>query len=278
MTFPPATEVKTMLEIARYESSRRFKGTLALAILLSLMAVLYALLFPSIKSSGPSIETYWNNLPPAMKAAFGASGGGFSLTTMSGFLAIELYQFFWLLLLGIYVAYIAGSLIAGDVERDRMDILLATPVSRSKVLVEKFLSILPILVVLNVLVGVVVYVSAAAVGESVSLADLAVVHLLSIPYLLACGAIGLLLSVLFDRADIAQRGSLGAVFVLFLLNTVGESADMGWLGVLSPMHYYNPTSILVSGSYDWAGGGILLVGTAVLVLVCRAIFQRRDIA
>ncbi|MGA9401087.1 ABC transporter permease subunit [Haladaptatus sp.] len=267
-----------MFEITRYESSRRVKGTIALAVLMSLMAVLYAALFPSIKSSGASIDTYWNNLPPAMKAAFGASGGGFSLTTMSGFLAIEMYQFFWLLLLGIYVAYIAGNLIAGDVERDRMDILLATPISRSKVLVEKFLSIVPVILVLNVVVGVVVYASVVAIGESVSLADLAVVHLLSIPYLLACGAIGLLLSVLFDRADIAQRGGLGAVFVLFLLNSVGESADMGWLGALSPMHYYDPTAILVSGNYDWAGAGILLVGTAALVLVSRAVFQRRDIA
>ncbi|ODR82101.1 ABC transporter permease [Haladaptatus sp. W1] len=267
-----------MLEIARYESSRRVKGAVALAVLLGVMSILFVALFPSIKSSGANIDAYWNNLPPAMKAAFGASGAGFSLTTMEGFLAVELYQFFWLLLLGVYVAYLAGSLIAGDVERDRMDMLLATPVSRSKVLVEKFASLLPTLVILNVIVGIVVYGSVVGVGESVSLSDLAVVHLLSIPYLLACGGIGLLLSVLFDREDIAQRGGLGAVFALFLLNSVGESADMGWLGALSPMHYYDPTAILVSGSYDWTGAGILLVGIAALVSVSLVIFQRRDIA
>ncbi len=267
-----------MLEISRYESSRRMKGALVLSILLGAMSALMVALFPSIESSGADIDAYWDSLPPAMRAAFGASGGGFSLTTIEGFLAVEIYQFFWLLLLGIYVAYVAGGLIAGDVERDRMDILLATPISRSKVVLEKFVSILPTIIVLNVFVGTVVYGSSVAIGEPASLADIAMAHLLSIPYLLTCAAIGLLLSVVFDRADIAQRGGLGAVFGLFLLNSVAESANIGWLSSLSPMHYYDPTAILVSGEYDWWGAAVLLAGTAALVLVSRALFQRKDIA
>lgn len=267
-----------MFEITRYESGRRIKGAVVLAVLLGVMSLLIVAFFPSIESSGADLESYWESLPPAMKAAFGASGAGFSLTTMEGFLAVELYQFFWLLLLGVYVAYVGGGLIAGDVERGRLDVLLATPISRSKVIVEKFLSLVPTLVVLNVAVGAAVYVGVVAIGESVSFADLAVVHLLSIPYLLACGAIGLLLSVVFDHADVAQRGGLGAVFALFLLDSVAGSADMGWLGAISPTHYYDPTAILVSGEYDWVGAAVLLVGTAALVLVSRAIFQRKDIA
>ncbi|MFH5797591.1 ABC transporter permease subunit [Haladaptatus sp. CMAA 1911] len=267
-----------MFEITRYEFDRRVKGAVVLAVLLAVMSFGIVALFPSIETSGADLEAYWQSLPPAMKAAFGASGGAFSLTTMEGFLAVELYQFFWLLLLGIYTAYIAGGLIAGDVERGRLDVLLATPVSRSKVIVEKFLSLVPTLVVLNVIVGAVVYVSVVAIGESVSLSDLVVAHLLSIPYLLACGAIGLLLSVVFDHADVAQRGGLGAIFALFLLDSVASSADMGWLGAISPTHYYDPTAILVSGEYDWTGAVVLLAGIVALVLVSRVIFQRKDIS
>ena len=270
--------VRTMFEITRYEFDRRVKGAVVLAVLLAVMSFGIVALFPSIETSGADLEAYWQSLPPAMKAAFGASGGAFSLTTMEGFLAVELYQFFWLLLLGIYTAYIAGGLIAGDVERGRLDVLLATPVSRSKVIIEKFLSLVPTLVVLNVIVGAVVYVSVVAIGESVSLSDLVVAHLLSIPYLLACGAIGLLLSVVFDHADVAQRAGLGAIFALFLLDSVASSADMGWLGAISPTHYYDPTAILVSSEYDWTGAVVLLAGIVVLVLVSRVIFQRKDIS
>jgi ABC-2 type transport system permease protein len=265
-----------MLDIARYEAERRIKGAVVVAVLLGALSVLFVSLFPSIATSGVDFEAYMENLPPALQAAFGASGG-LAFTTIEGFLAVELYQFFWVLLLGIYVAYQAGGLIAGDVERGRMDVLLAAPVFRRRVVVEKFLSLVSGVVVVNLVVALLVYVAVVAIGESVSVVDLAAVHLLSIPYLLACGAIGLLLSVLTDDSDVAQRGGLGAIFGLFLLETISQSADVGWLGALSPTRYYDPTAILVSGEYDWAGTVILLAGTAALVAVSAWWFRRTDI-
>jgi ABC-2 type transport system permease protein len=265
-----------MLDIARYEAERRIKGAVVVAVLLGALSVLFVSLFPSIATSGVDFEAYMENLPPALQAAFGASGG-LAFTTIEGFLAVELYQFFWVLLLGIYVAYQAGGLIAGDVERGRMDVLLAAPVFRRRVVVEKFLSLVSGVVVVNLVVALLVYVAVVAIGESVSVVDLAAVHLLSIPYLLACGAIGLLLSVLTDDSDVAQRGGLGAIFGLFLLETISQSADVGWLGALSPTRYYDPTVILVSGEYDWAGTVILLAGTAALVAVSAWWFRRTDI-
>jgi ABC-2 type transport system permease protein len=265
-----------MLEITEYESERRVRGSLVVAVLLGVLSVLFVGLFPSIASSGVDLDAYWESLPPAMKAAFGATGA-IPLSTIEGFLAVELYQFFWVLMLGIYVAYLAGGLVAGDVERGRMDVLLAAPVSRRRVVVEKFLSLVPSVVVLNLVVGVLVYGAVVAVGESMPVADLAMAHLLSIPYLLACGAIGLLLSVLTDDADVAKRGGLGAIFGLFLLETISQSADVGWLGAISPTRYYDPTAILVTGEYDWAGAAILLGGTAALVAVSAWWFRRTDI-
>ena len=49
-----------------------------------------------------------------------------------------MYQFLWLLLLGLYVAYSGGALVAADVETGQLDMLLATPISRSRVAVEKY--------------------------------------------------------------------------------------------------------------------------------------------
>jgi len=266
-----------MLDVATYESERRITGALVLAALLAAMSLLFVALFPSIASSGADLDAYMESLPPALQTAFGATGT-FSIATIEGFLAVELYQFFWVLMLGIYAAYLAGGLIAGDVERDRMDVLLAAPITRRRVVVEKFLSLVPVVVALNLVVGATVYAGVLAIGESVPLADLAVAHLLSIPYLLACGAIGLVLSVVFDTSDVAKRGGLGAIFGLFLLETVSASADLDWLGAISPTRYYDPTAILVRGEYDWTGGLILLAGTAALVAASAWWFRRKDIA
>ncbi|WP_266075222.1 ABC transporter permease subunit [Haladaptatus caseinilyticus] len=262
-----------MFEIARYEGKRRVRGSLALGGLLALMSLLFIGFFPSVTNSGVDLDAYLESMPPALQATFGEA----SLTTIEGFLAIEMYQFFWLLLLGVYVAYVAGALIAGDEERGRMDILLATPISRTTVVIEKFCSLGTPILVVNVAVPVAVFLGVVLVGESIDVTDLVMVHLLSIPYLLACGAIGLLLSVVAGKTDLAQRGGLGAVFGLFLLDSIGESAGMDWVGGLSPTQYYDPTAILVSGEYDWTGVAVLLIGTVILVSVSVYLFQRRDV-
>jgi hypothetical protein len=61
-----------------------------------------------------------------------------TMTTIEGFLATELYVFGWILLLGLYVAYLAAGRVAGDIEHERMDILLSLPISRARTVTEVF--------------------------------------------------------------------------------------------------------------------------------------------
>lgn len=263
------------LELMRYESRNRLRGAFVLAVLLGLFALLLIALFPTIAESGADFQAYIESLPPSVQEGFGVSGVDY--TTMEGFLSTEFYGFVWVLLLGLYVTYAAGGTVAGDIESGRMDMLLATPISRADVLLEKFLSLLTIVVVLNLLMPLFVYAGAILIDESIDTFGLVVVHLLSVPYLLVCGALGTLLSVTIHRADIARRAGIGVVFVLFVLEAVTTDTDFEWLGLLSPTHYYDPTKILVEESYDLVGVAILVVATVVLLAVSRIIFERVDV-
>lgn len=262
-----------MLELARYYGEKRARGAGALAAGLTVLVALYVWTFPSVEASGVDLESYVEAFPPALRRAFGIR----ALGTIEGFLAAELYAFAWVLLLGLYFAYAAASLIAGEVEDGRIDVTLALPVSRSRVVAEKFASLAVPLVAVNVVVPAALVAGLELIGESVSLADLAAVHLLSVPYLLACGSVGLLASVAFDRSSVAQRVAMGAVFGLFLVDSVVTDTEFGWLGLLSPTRYYDPTAVLVEGSYDAVGAGVLLAGTAVLFLASREYFRRTDV-
>jgi ABC-2 type transport system permease protein len=262
-----------MFEFSRYYGRRRVKGGAALSAGLAILTGLYIYIFPSISAS-IDLDAYVESMPPALRAAFGLQ----SLGSIEGFLAAELYAFGWVLLLGLYLAYSAASLIAGDVEAERMDMLLSLPVSRSKVLVEKFSSLLVPVAIANLVLPVVVYVGVLAIGESIAVADLLMVHLLSIPYLLTTAAVGLVASVVFDRASLAQRAAMGVVFGLFLVDSVVTNTDFAALGALSPTRYYDPAAILVQSQWDLTGAGVLLVAALALVLVARALFQRKDIA
>ncbi|MFB6155764.1 MAG: ABC transporter permease [Haloferacaceae archaeon] len=261
-----------MLEITRYESKRRVRGAFLMTVGFVLLAGLYIGLFPSFAESSVEIEQYVQNLPESFRNAF-----SMNLGTIEGFLAVELYQFLWLLLFGVYVAYSGGGLVAADVERGRMDLLLAAPVSRTRVVVEKYLSLLVPIVMANLLLPLAVWGGVRVIDETISLPDLFATHLLSVPYLMVCAGVGLALSVLFDRADIAQRGGIAAIFGLFLVDTVSTDTDYEWLGVLSPTRYYDPAEVLVDGTYDVSGALILLAGALALLLVSTIYFQRRDI-
>jgi ABC-2 type transport system permease protein len=262
-----------MFEFARYYGRRRVKGASALTVGLALLAVLYVWMFPSV-STGIDLDQYAETLPPALVEAFGLQ----SLGTVEGFLAAELYAFGWVILLGIYLAYAAASLVAADVETDRMDLLLSLPVTRSRLLLEKYLSLCVPVLVVNAVMPVVVYLGVLAIGETIDPVDLVMVHVLSVPYLATTASIGLAASVVFDRASLAQRAGAGAVFALFLVETVVAGTDVAWLGAVSPTRYYDPSAILVDGTWDLAGAAILLAATAVVLLASREHFRRTDVA
>jgi len=262
-----------MLELARYEARRRRRGTAVLTVLVGVFGLLMVAFYPSMSASGVDFEAYAESLPPAVRAAFNIQ----AFTTVEGFLAVEFYQFVWVLLLGIYVAYAAGAALAGEIERGRLDLTLAAPVRRRRVLVEKWSSLVAPVLVLTVVIPPVMAVGIAAIDETIALDHLVALHLLAVPYLTACLSIGLLISVLVSRGDIAQRGAIGAVFGLFLLDSVSAGTDYELLGALSPTRYFDPTAVLVSGEYDLAGTAVLLAMTGLLLAISMVVFERRDV-
>ena len=260
------------LAVARYEAERRSVGAIVAAAGLSLFAGLFLAIGPSLVAE-IDMEAYAAAMPPALQAAFNLSAMG----SFAGLLATELYLFGWVILLGIYFAYLGAGSVAGDVESGRADMLLSTPLSRSRLVLEKFLALAWPVLVVNVVVGLVVYVGALAIDETLPFVDVLAVHALSVPYLLVAAALGVLASTVADSASLAQRVSAGLVFALFLLESFVTNTEYEWLGTLSPSRYYDPTAILVSSEYDVTGALGTLVAAGVLLALAVLYFERRDL-
>lgn len=262
-----------VVAIGRYEAGKRVRGTLVLTGLLVALVALDIAFFPSMKASGVDLDRYFESLPPALQEAFGGVGIG----TIEGFLVAEFYQFAWVLLLGMYLAYRGGGLIADDIERDRMDLLLAAPIGRHSVVLGMFLSLVPLMIVLNVVLPATIYIGVLAIGESISPVDLAAVHLLSFPYLLSAAALGILLSTVVSKADVGQRAGLGSIFAMYLVESVTAHTDYKWIGALTLPHYFDTAPILTDGEYNLTGVLVLLAVTVVVLTVAAWWFDRRDI-
>lgn len=261
-----------MFDTVRYESRRRLPASAVLAGSLAGFAGMVLLIAPGVVDD-VDMDAILDQLPPAFVEGFGLE----ALGTVEGFIAIELYQFIWLIGLGAYVAYSAAGTIAGDIDTGRLDGLLAAPIARWQLLVEKFLALLTPIVVVNVVVFFVVFGGSHLIEEPINLTDLAMVHLLSVPYLLACAAFGMVASVVASRRLLAEGVGAGAIIGTFLLQSVVSTTDYEWVGAVAPMRYYDPLTILTASEYDFAGAAILAAATVAFLFGGSWWFTRRDI-
>ena len=260
-----------MTAILRTESRQRVRGPIYITIVLWIFTALYFAVFPGFSEEAEEIT---DAFPEYIFDLFGLE----ALHTIEGFIAAELYSFFWSLLVAIYFAYIGAGLIAGDVETRKLDLTLSNPISRESVLLQKVASLCVPLVILNVGLSVLVYVGSIIIGERINPVAIAMVHFLSIPYLLVCAAIGLFLSVIVDRVRTARSAAFGIVILLWLIDAFSRlQEDFRWVGRFTPSRYWEEADILVHEQYALVDAGILLTVFFILVSIALFIFTRQDI-
>lgn len=260
------------LVIARFEGRNRVRVTVVLAVLFSLFGAMYLWLGPQL-IAGDAMQDLLDALPPVLNELFGFE----SLQSLEGLLASEYYTFGWLVGFGGYLAYSAATSISGDIWHDRMDTLLAGAVSRRSVLVGKFLALLVPIVALNVVVPISLFGMSVLIGSPLAIGDLALVHLLSIPYLLLWGSIGLCLGVVIRGGRTAGRLAIGLVFAGWFFDSLIGITDYDWLTEITPMGYFDPPDILVHGNLDPLGGVVLLVAAVGLVAASTVWFDTHDV-
>lgn len=260
-----------MTAILRNESRKLVRESLLLTGAFSLLLVFFLAVFPTMAEEAELIQ---DALPEHMAGLFGFQ----DLHTIEGFLGSYVLPFVWIVFLGVYFAYVGGGMIAPDIRERRMDLTLSNPVSRESVLLQKVAALWVPLLVVNLVLFVVMLGGSLVLEESLDPLVLAMTLLLSVPYLLVCAGIGVVLSVVIDRPETAQIGALGVVFLLWLVDGLSEmDPDLEWIGNLTPSRYYDPIAILVDEEYALVDATVLVVAFVLLLGVAAAIFIRRDI-
>ena len=260
-----------MTAIIRNESRRLVRGSLVLGGAYAVLMLFILSVFPSMADEAELIEEAF---PDAMHGLFGFE----EMHTLEGFIGSYVFSLMWVVFIGLYVAYVAGGMIAGDIRERRMDLILANPVSRESVVLQKFGSLWVPITVLIVVQVVMLYGGSVVLDETLDPVVLILLHVLSVPYLLVCAAIGMILSVVLSRVETAQAGALAIVFLLWLLEGLSEfDPDYEWIGEIAPSRHFDPAAILIHEEYAWIDAGVLLIAAIVLIGIAILLFVRRDI-
>ncbi|MHB8958030.1 MAG: ABC transporter permease subunit [Candidatus Limnocylindrales bacterium] len=242
--------------------------------LAGLLAAFYLSLYPSL-GSVEEMRRLLDAMPPELRAMFSAEGS--DLSTPAGYLNIELFTFMLpLIVMAITIAIGAGAT-AGEEERGTLELLLANPVPRWRIVIEKALGAAALAAVLCA--GVWVALAAAAQLIDVDIALERVAAALASVWLLACaiGAVAMLVGALTGRRTMSIAVALGAAILGFFLNALAPLSDVlePWRA-LSPHYHYIGYDPLGNG-LDLGHALVLAAISVVMVALAAFAFERRDL-
>ncbi len=240
------------------------------------LCVWFVSLYPAVGASTDSalLTTLMENLPDSIKLLIGSPE---FITSFEGFLATKLMNMM-LPLLGIgFGLSFGGGMIGGEEDEHSLDLLLANPVPRWRVIVEKY----AVLVLFTAIVYAACYaalvLTAAVIGVETDAGRL-LAGTLNLTLLVAFFAtLTLCISALRRGRGLATGVSLAYAAVTFLTNNLRAIVEMpDWLTYLSPWYYYDIQQVLFEG-INWGHVGVLGGLTLLLAVLGVWGFSQRDV-
>lgn len=242
------------------------------------MVWIFAAIFPSFADQGAQLDTLIKSYPENFLKAFGVEQGS-NFSSFSNFISMENYSLMWpILVIILSISYASGAL-AGEVESGTMDILLAQPLSRTKIYWAKWLVGIK-LIFLFVLISI---------WSTVPLAALYNVDINLVNHLkLTVAALAFSLSVyglaFGYSACVSTRsrvsGTIGGIMVsMYAIDLVAKLKDsFSDLNYISLFRYFEYSNTLVKGNLELMPISILISVSIITSLIGYLAFIKRDIA
>jgi ABC-2 type transport system permease protein len=237
------------------------------------LGVVTVLLYPSI-GAAPEMEELFEDLPPVAQVF---AGEIVDITSPEGYLNSQLFALMVPLLFMIYTIGQGSGAIAGEERAGTMDVLLANPVPRWQVVVEKFVAMLAGGVVLAIAIWLSIVAGMFIVDMDMSLLRLTEVTFAALLLGYLFGAFALLLGSATGTRGMSIGVSAGVGVIAYLLN--GFAMIIDWLEpyrTLSPFYYYAGNDPINNGLDFWHTF-VLIMLTAICLAAAIAAFQRRDV-
>lgn len=253
--------------------NRRGLGWWVLGIIL-LCAVMTSF-FPSI-SSNEAVQDYLDAFDPDLLAIFGFTEF-VDITSGAGYLNAEMFSLMVPLLLIIFAISVGASAIAGEEDKRTIEILLSEPISRQRVLLQKYAFLLAASVLMAAVVWLSLAIGAPIVGMDVSMVNLAAAVTSSSLLGIAFGSLAFGVGAITGSRGLSVGVSAGTAVATYVINTLGAIVDflepVRWV---SPFFYHGGNSPILNG-LDALHVLLLLIVIAVPAIAGFIVYQRRDL-
>jgi ABC-2 type transport system permease protein len=231
---------------------------------------LTVLIYPSISTS---YELMMKQLPGSLKTLLDLDH---SLTTLEGYMNTEVFSYVPLVL-AIFAIIVGTASIVGEEQSGTLEILIAQPLSRVRLMVTKLIGLLLVNGLITGILSVMLWIAILLIDVDVSVNRVILALLLLWPFLTFMSFLSVFLSMLLSSRIIAGSIIAGLLVLSYVLDSLSNLVSE--LELIRPIYlttYYQGNNALVSEvSFIYVLGLMgLLSGT---FLLSMWLFFRRDI-
>jgi beta-exotoxin I transport system permease protein len=243
------------------------------AVGLTLFVVMTIAVYPSMRNN-QGIQDYADTSADLMTAIAGSA----DIISPVGYLNSQLFFLMLPIILSILAISIGSDALAGEEGRGTMDLLLSAPLPRRRLVLEKFATMTLAVTLEAVVLYAGMALLALAVNMGVDYLNLAEATLSLVLLALAFGAFALVLGAATGSKSLAIGIAAALGLGTMLLNSLGliVNALEPWRKI-SPAYYYSANNPLANG-LNWFHVLVLAAITAVLLVACLFLFERRDLS
>lgn len=240
------------------------------------MSALMIAVYPTVRDN-PELNKMVRDYPQALKA-FIAFGGELDYVSGAGYLGSELFSFMVPLLLLVAAVGAGARAIAGEEERGTLDLLLANPISRRRLVLEKLAALAVEIGLLALVLWVSLLVGVEAVSMNVSARHLAAATASAALLALAFGAVALLVGAGTGRRGVAIGVATAGAVAAFLVNSLASLVDvLEPVRKASPFYHYAVSDPLRHGLSPGHVAFLVVLAAPAGTLAVLG-FERRDLA
>lgn len=238
---------------------------------LGVLAAAVVTIYPSYAATAEQIE-----LPAVYEAFFGEGVTDFSRPR--AFLQVEFFA--WVPLILATFAVINGTgLLAAEEGAGTLEILLAQPIRRRGVFLQKLLALAAATGAIHLLAALGFLLSAPFVDlrDEIGPLELFAAMFSVAPFALCCVALSVLAAAITPARGLAAGLMTITVIMSYLLNALADLvAGLDWVRYLSPFFYSDAQRVLTSG-VTWWHQALLLAAAGVAAVLALLAFERREI-
>lgn len=247
----------------------RRRSLLAWGLPLGLWSAFIVLIFPSVEGAlAKAVKSY----PPALKEAFGVG----ELTNVEQYLHAEMLSLIVPLALGyLAVRAVAGGL-SGAAESGRLDVLLSSPVSRSRIAAASFMATAVELAIVLILTVILTVLGGLVAGAELSLGSVIAGYANVWPLALVFAGLGVVATGFSLRTPVVTGAVAGVLVTMYVVDLIGRlDPDLSGVRYVSIFKYYG--NAIEDGIEPVAFIGVTAAAIA-LAALGSWLFERRDLS